>query len=61
MKTLSITITIQEKAKEVLENAGCTRGEDGFYYRNGEKIGFVISVGAGDQVRIVIAQALPSS
>ena len=32
-------------------------GEDGFYYRNGEKIGFVISVGAGDQVRIDIAQA----
>ena len=46
-----------EKAKEVLENAGCTMGEDGFYYRNGEKIGFVISVGAGDQVRIDIAQA----
>ena len=32
-------------------------GEDGFYYRNGEKLGFVISVGAGDQVRIDIAQA----
>lgn len=46
-----------EKAKEVLENAGCTMGEDGFYYRNGEKIGFVISVGAGDQVRIDMAQA----
>lgn len=46
-----------EKAKEILENAGCTMGEDGFYYRNGEKLGFVISVGAGDQVRIDIAQA----
>ncbi|MGN0334866.1 MAG: ABC transporter substrate-binding protein [Lachnospiraceae bacterium] len=45
-----------EKAKEVLENAGCEMGEDGFYYRNGEKIGFVISVGAGDQVRVDIAQ-----
>ena len=46
-----------EKAKEVLEEAGCTMGSDGFYYRDGEKIGFVISVGAGDQVRIDIAQA----
>lgn len=45
-----------EKAKEVLESAGCEMGEDGFYYRNGEKVGFVISVGAGDQVRIDIAQ-----
>ncbi len=46
-----------EKARSVLENAGCTLGDDGFYYRNGEKIGFVISVGAGDQVRVDIAQA----
>lgn len=45
-----------EKAKEVLEDAGCEMGEDGFYYREGEKIGFVISVGAGDQVRVDIAQ-----
>lgn len=45
-----------EKAKDVLENAGCAMGEDGFYYRNGEKIGFTISVGAGDQVRVDIAQ-----
>ena len=27
-------------------------GDDGFYYRDGEKVGFVISVSAGDQVRI---------
>lgn len=46
-----------EKAKEVLENAGCTKREDGFYYRNEKKIGFVISIGAGDQVRVDIAQA----
>ena len=46
-----------EKAKEVLENAGCTMGADGFYERNGEKIGFVISVMAGEQDRIDIAQA----
>ncbi|MDO5291569.1 MAG: ABC transporter substrate-binding protein [bacterium] len=47
----------QEKAKQVLQSAGCTIGEDGFYYRNDEKIGFTISVGAGDQVRLDIAQA----
>lgn len=45
-----------EKAKAVLEEAGCEMNEDGFYYRDGEKVGFVISVGAGDQVRIDIAQ-----
>lgn len=46
-----------EKAKEVLENAGCTMGADGFYERNGEKIGFVISAMSGEQDRIDIAQA----
>ena len=46
----------RQKAKAVLEDAGCEMGEDGFYYRNGEKVGFVISVGAGDQVRADIAQ-----
>ena len=30
--------------------------DDGFYHRNGEKVGFVISVSSGDQVRIDIAQ-----
>lgn len=45
------------RAKEILESAGCSLGGDGFYYRDGEKIGFVISVGAGDQVRLDIAQA----
>lgn len=45
-----------EKAKEVLETAGCEMGDDGYYYRDGEKIGFVISVSAGDQVRIDMAQ-----
>lgn len=45
-----------EKARTVLEAAGCTMGDDGFYYRGGEKVGFVISVGAGDQVRVDIAQ-----
>ena len=45
-----------EKAKAVLDEAGCEMGDDGYNYRNGEKVGFVISVGAGDQVRIDIAQ-----
>lgn len=44
-----------EKAKTLLEEAGCKMGEDGFYYRDGEKLGFVISVTAGDQVRIDMA------
>ncbi|MDE6212858.1 MAG: ABC transporter substrate-binding protein, partial [Lachnospiraceae bacterium] len=46
-----------EKAGAVLEAAGCVKGEDGYYERNGEKLAFVISVGAGDQVRLDIAQA----
>ena len=45
-----------QKAKAVLEDAGCEMGDDGFYYRDGEKVGFVISVGAGDQVRVDMAQ-----
>lgn len=45
------------KAKQILESAGCTMNSDGFYEREGETIGFVISVGAGDQVRLDIAQA----
>jgi len=46
-----------EKAKALLETAGCVMGGNGFYERNGAEIGFVISVGAGDQVRLDIAQA----
>ena len=45
-----------EKARAVLEAAGCVLGEDSFYTRNGETVGFVLSVGAGDQVRIDMAQ-----
>lgn len=45
------------RAREILEAAGCTMEDDGYYERNGERIGFVISVAAGDQVRIDIAQA----
>ena len=47
-----------KKAKQILENAGCIMGDNGFYQRNGEDIGFVISVGAGDQVRLDMAQAV---
>lgn len=45
------------RAKQLLEEVGCTMGPNGFYERNGEELGFVISVGAGDQVRLDIAQA----
>ena len=46
-----------DRAKQLLEDAGCKMGADGFYERDGEELGFVISVGAGDQVRLDIAQA----
>ena len=46
-----------EKAQSILESIGCTMGENGYYERNGEEIGFVISVMAGEQDRIDIAQA----
>lgn len=46
-----------EKAKAMFEAAGCVRGENGFYERNGEEVGFVLSVMAGEQDRIDIAQA----
>ena len=45
------------RTKEILEDAGCVMGANGFYERNGEEIGFVIDVGAGDQVRLDMAQA----
>lgn len=46
-----------EKARQILEDAGCGMGDAGFYERDGEEIAFVISVGAGDQVRLDMAQA----
>ena len=46
-----------EKAKQIMEDAGCTMGADGYYERNGEQIGFTISVMSGEQDRIDIAQA----
>ena len=47
-----------DMAKQILENAGCTMGSNGFYHRNGEEIGFVLNVGAGDMVRLDIAGAV---
>lgn len=46
-----------EKAEHILSKAGWDKGEDGYYYKNGERLEFVISVGAGDQVRLDMAQA----
>jgi peptide/nickel transport system substrate-binding protein len=45
------------RARSLLEEAGCAMGENGFYTRNGQEVGFVLSVGAGDQVRLDMAQA----
>ena len=45
------------RARAILEAAGAEMGEDGFYYRNGERLGFVIDVAAGDQVRLDMARA----
>ncbi len=45
-----------QKAREILEAAGCVLGADGFYSRNGERVGFVLNVGEGDQVRLDLAQ-----
>lgn len=46
-----------QRAKEILEAAGCTMGQNNFYTRNGEEIGFTISVKSGEQDRLDIAQA----
>lgn len=45
------------RARGILEDAGCVMGPEGFYQRDGEEVGFVISVGAGDQVRADMARA----
>lgn len=43
------------KAEQMLLAAGCVK-TDGWWMRNGEKIGFTINATAGDQVRIDMAQ-----
>lgn len=45
-----------EKAAQVMTDAGCTKDADGYWTRNGERIGFVLSATPGDQVRIDMAQ-----
>ena len=44
------------KSTAILEGLGCVRDDDGFYYRDGEKLGFTINCKTGDQVRIDMAQ-----
>lgn len=46
-----------DMARQILESAGCVMGDDGYYTRDGQEVGFVLNVGAGDQVRLDIAQA----
>lgn len=46
-----------EKAKQLLEDAGCVMGASGYYERGGAEIAFTISVMSGEQDRIDIAQA----
>ena len=45
------------RAETILTDAGCVKGPDGFYTRDGEPVGFVLNVGAGDQVRLDMARA----
>lgn len=44
------------KAEAVLISAGCEKDSEGFWVRNGERIGFTINATPGDQVRIDMAQ-----
>lgn len=45
-----------EKAVQVLESIGCEKDAEGYWRRNGERIGFTINATPGDQVRIDMAQ-----
>lgn len=44
------------KSTEVFEAAGCTKDADGYWCRNGKRIGFTINASSSDQVRIDMAQ-----
>lgn len=44
------------RAEEAFLAAGCERDADGFWTRNGARIGFTINAAPGDQVRIDMAQ-----
>ena len=45
-----------ENSEKVMKAAGCTRDEDGFWTRDGSRIGFTINASPDDQVRIDMAQ-----
>lgn len=45
------------RAEAAFEAAGCTKDADGFWTRDGARIGFTINAAPGDQVRIDMAQA----
>lgn len=44
-----------QKAEQLLQEAGWSRGEDGIYEKNGQKLEFTINCSQGDQVRIDMA------
>lgn len=46
-----------DRAKFLIESIGFQKKEDGYYYRNGEKAAFTISVPPGDEIRLSLAQA----
>ena len=45
-----------DKASEAFQAAGCEKDADGYWCRNGERIGFTINATPTDQVRIDMAQ-----
>lgn len=45
------------KAEAVLETAGCQKDEEGYWCRNGKRIGFTINAAPGDKVRMDMALA----
>lgn len=45
------------RACALLESVGCIRNSEGYYERNGQELGFTLSVMAGEQDRLDIAQA----
>lgn len=47
-----------EKARAILTAAGCTMGSDGYYMRDGEEVGFVLSLKNDKYSRIDIANAV---
>ena len=44
------------RARAILEAAGCTQGDDGYYYRDGARVGFVLNAPSGDAVRVDMAR-----